>query len=523
MVVASILIHGLSIPFFSLGRRVHSVSRTWSRHATLEPTPEWATHTRAVSRPEDIVINRDADALERGEVPTHVKDEVDSGVSGEEKFLEGVEAGREEEKRDVIREVGREGGVPIVEEGREGSGSETAQGSMHALGERKLGEEEGQDYKEQNLPDGEDTVQEWKEGPHKIIERRAGPGEEVEVEVQRNAYAKHPDSDPVTFRGAEGHVHDVATQFMHGLRHAPKDAEKAFEKVEEKAEQAVENLSPHLAPTSPTKPSKATTEGQAGPSNSTDAGGHGGDEDEGWASDGTTGRGTSGKRSGSSPGSKHGKRRLFMHGVGRIGRRKPTTGNAAGSRGASSRPSSGASTGPLLQGPDAARRRSPSPAPSSPIVVDYATRPQSQSSLAPTQSIPAIVTDFATPSPSTTPEDESPNTPDESRGRPPPRPDAGGRRRSRQHHRLDTLRREGGGSFGSRDSSPARSIRWADEAGGPRSPLPLSPTSDTFGDDVGADRDGGDSGDEDAGGRGGGPRSSTSVRFELPGAGEGGR
>ena len=35
MVLCSILIHGLSIPFFSLGRRVHSVSRTWSRHDTL--------------------------------------------------------------------------------------------------------------------------------------------------------------------------------------------------------------------------------------------------------------------------------------------------------------------------------------------------------------------------------------------------------------------------------------------------------------------------------------------------------
>lgn len=459
-------------------------------------------------------------------MPSHVKDEEDSGVSGEEKFMEGVEAGREEEKRDVAREVGRAGGVPIVEEGREGSGSETAQGSTHALGERKLGEEEGQEYKEQNLPDGEDTVQEWKEGPHKIIEKRAGPGEEVEVEVQRNAYAKHPDAEPVTqaFRGTEGHVHDVAARFMHGLQHAPKDAEKAVEKVEEKAEKAVESLSPHLSPiTSPTKHSKATTESQAGPSGSTDAGGNGGEEDEGWASDGTTERGQSGKRSGSSPGSRHGKRRLFMHGVGRIGRRKPTTGNVTGSR--SSRPSSGASTGPLLQGHDAASRRSPSPTPSSPIVVDYATQPPPQPSLPPTQSIPPIMTELASSSPSTTPEDESPNTPEDSRGRPPPRPEAGGRRRSRQHHRLDTLRREGGGSFGSRDSSPSRSIRWADEAGGPRSPLPLSPTSDTFGDDAGADRerDGGDSGDEDGGGRSAGPRSSTSVRFELPGAGEGGR
>ena len=67
MVLCSITIHGLSIPFFSLGRRVHSVSRTWSRHQSMDPSigPDWATHIRRVSRPEDIVINRDS-ALERG-------------------------------------------------------------------------------------------------------------------------------------------------------------------------------------------------------------------------------------------------------------------------------------------------------------------------------------------------------------------------------------------------------------------------------------------------------------------------
>ena len=40
--------------------------------------------------------------------------------------------------------------------------------------------EQGEDkVKEENVPDGEETEQEWREGPHKIIERRAGPGEEV--------------------------------------------------------------------------------------------------------------------------------------------------------------------------------------------------------------------------------------------------------------------------------------------------------------------------------------------------------
>ncbi len=61
---------GLSIPFFSLGRRVQSMTRTWSKHHPDAPdAPEWATQTRRVERPEDVIINRD-DQMERGETAT---------------------------------------------------------------------------------------------------------------------------------------------------------------------------------------------------------------------------------------------------------------------------------------------------------------------------------------------------------------------------------------------------------------------------------------------------------------------
>jgi hypothetical protein len=52
----------LSIPGFSLGRRVHSVSRTWSRRDTTGShavAPDWTNQARLVMRPEDVVINRD--------------------------------------------------------------------------------------------------------------------------------------------------------------------------------------------------------------------------------------------------------------------------------------------------------------------------------------------------------------------------------------------------------------------------------------------------------------------------------
>ncbi|KAF9564192.1 Sodium/hydrogen exchanger, partial [Agrocybe pediades] len=67
MVLCSIAVHGLSIPSFSLGRRVHSVSRTWSRRDSTTLTrrggrpaqPEWANQARMVTRAEDVVVNRD--------------------------------------------------------------------------------------------------------------------------------------------------------------------------------------------------------------------------------------------------------------------------------------------------------------------------------------------------------------------------------------------------------------------------------------------------------------------------------
>ena len=64
IVLCSIIIHGLSIPGFSLGKRVHSLSRTWSRRDTTGGgLPDWMNRTKLVSRAEDVIINRD---LEKG-------------------------------------------------------------------------------------------------------------------------------------------------------------------------------------------------------------------------------------------------------------------------------------------------------------------------------------------------------------------------------------------------------------------------------------------------------------------------
>jgi sodium/hydrogen antiporter len=85
------------------------------------------------------VINRDAPDLERGEVT----------VRGDE--------------------------TPVTEK-TTGSGDSQTQTQ-----EEQLKKEKVDDMKEEMPPDGMEILAEWKEGPHKVIERRAGPGEEVSI------------------------------------------------------------------------------------------------------------------------------------------------------------------------------------------------------------------------------------------------------------------------------------------------------------------------------------------------------
>ena len=152
MVLCSILIHGLSIPFFSLGRRVTTLTHTWSRQPSL---PDWALHTRRVERAEDVVINRDpANIMERGQAGDGAKDGLTSGPSE----MVGPD---EDEKRDR--------GLP-----REDRDSADADALTVAV-------TEPEEAKADDAPDGTEVYAVWKEGPDRIIERRAGPGEEVSV------------------------------------------------------------------------------------------------------------------------------------------------------------------------------------------------------------------------------------------------------------------------------------------------------------------------------------------------------
>ncbi|KAK4051626.1 hypothetical protein OIV83_002766 [Microbotryomycetes sp. JL201] len=78
LVLSSILVHGITIAFFTLGRRVHSrvtsMTRTFtaqsrdSQGVRVMEEPSWMSRVKRAQNREDIVINRDDDAAEKGDL-----------------------------------------------------------------------------------------------------------------------------------------------------------------------------------------------------------------------------------------------------------------------------------------------------------------------------------------------------------------------------------------------------------------------------------------------------------------------
>ncbi|KAK7044881.1 Na-H-exchanger domain-containing protein [Favolaschia claudopus] len=378
MVLFSIAIHGMSIPGASLGRRVHSVSRTWSRHttATHGPRPDWMDHVRHV---DGVIVNRDADQIT----------DVEMGLGGsEEKSLDGRQL------EDIHVRMGDSESPTAVETTTPGS---------HDEKEKEV--EEGLRPEGDVPPDGEEIVSEWQEGPHRVIERRAGPGEEVEVEVIRNVDGNDVSS---AYRGREEVVHKIVDK----IRHAPREIETDLEILGRRFE---ERLSPtrrhHAQHTQPADD----------------------DDEEGWASDRSetgpaAGPSTSrdeGRKRSKSPKSKASTKRRSSTRKGLLGHftRDRT-------RGASAADSPPAPPPPIVVSPQAMTPAETSESPtresttqvSGPMPTDYAYRRSSSSFLDPT----------------------SPVSPRQSR-----------------RTRVDSLRRQHS-ARPSRDPSPARSVRFAE-------------------------------------------------------------
>ncbi|GAA5913902.1 hypothetical protein JCM6882_004391 [Rhodosporidiobolus microsporus] len=114
IVLTSIMVHGLSISFFTLGRRVHSRVQSMSRTFTANSTnsrfgrtlsfrtrddtaePSWMSRVKRAERAEDIVINRDEESPESL---------AEKGIAVEELEKRELEAEKEkEEEEDEIRQ-----------------------------------------------------------------------------------------------------------------------------------------------------------------------------------------------------------------------------------------------------------------------------------------------------------------------------------------------------------------------------------------------------------------------------------
>ncbi|KAL1413096.1 hypothetical protein Q8F55_000845 [Vanrija albida] len=91
LVLASVLTHGLSIPFLLSGRRVRSITYTWSRNPSMDTRagnePAWTTHTTRMEPGQQVVINRDDEEGDVGLAHNlrnrHIRVTTDDGIKSD--------------------------------------------------------------------------------------------------------------------------------------------------------------------------------------------------------------------------------------------------------------------------------------------------------------------------------------------------------------------------------------------------------------------------------------------------------
>lgn len=182
LVLASILTHGLSIPFFLSGRRVHSITYTWSRNPSMDTRsgnePAWTTHTRRVQPGQQVEINRDDEEGDIGMV-----------------------------QRNPLS-MHRTKSI-LIDDGSGSNGS----GSSKTRGAENLAEKEEEDEEREEVNRGMTTppLAGFREGHDLIIERR-DPDREVDVQVIKDAFREDkkkaytyqtPEGEKIAFNGQE--------------------------------------------------------------------------------------------------------------------------------------------------------------------------------------------------------------------------------------------------------------------------------------------------------------------------------
>ncbi|KAH7101608.1 Sodium/hydrogen exchanger family-domain-containing protein [Auriculariales sp. MPI-PUGE-AT-0066] len=184
MVLCSIAVHGLSIPFFSLSKRVHTVRRTWSRQHSKEGSPEWAHGVRRADAPEGVVINQDA-TMPNGAT---------GSASGSENEKTRIPDDEAERRARAIPDV-LDGDVQSDDEESPTPSSRHRRPTHPAVldATRYLDDHAAAHADGSLMPKGRILSKEWQEGPHLVIEHRAEDDDtgEVEVTVVRNAFASN--------------------------------------------------------------------------------------------------------------------------------------------------------------------------------------------------------------------------------------------------------------------------------------------------------------------------------------------
>lgn len=178
LVLASVLTHGLSIPFFVTGRRVHTLTYTWSRNPSIATNnePAWTTHARRIIPGQDVEINRDE---EEGDIGLHNRMEKSS-----------------------------QGDSTESSNSNSNSQTRTWQGQGERITEKRT--RDGEDHV-QIVDDGAGTppIAEYREGRDLVIEHRDGTDDcDVTTHVVKNAF--HDRGEPHSKLGeAREVVHNI--------------------------------------------------------------------------------------------------------------------------------------------------------------------------------------------------------------------------------------------------------------------------------------------------------------------------
>ncbi|KAJ9116967.1 hypothetical protein QFC22_004625 [Naganishia vaughanmartiniae] len=241
MVLCSVVCHGLSIPFFSLTRRVHSMTHTWSRQS-FGDEPAWASHARRIRPGESIRINRDDD----GEIADDgITDRGDPLALTNEKELTRSQS-NSLGSRTVTASSGEQQESPCQAGGGERADVEAMENGTYSpdVANRHVRPGEEDEDNEEVIDDSDDgrttpILAEYREGPHLVRERKKDDTDSVEVEVFQNYFAKDKPTKATSFMHPQPLKHHEVDILHDKLQHS---ADYAADHVRDGGKDRVDRL-----------------------------------------------------------------------------------------------------------------------------------------------------------------------------------------------------------------------------------------------------------------------------------------